>query len=95
MLFIYPFVQVAPLREKLVGTGLLLLNEPLKPIPVDAPAASELFHDKLVAVTCWLDCDRVALQPWLTRCETSGKAKASVQPFNELEPAISRYPCRQ
>jgi hypothetical protein len=52
LLLFYPVVQAAPLREKLVGTGLVLLNEPLKPIPVDVPAASELFHDKLVAVTC-------------------------------------------
>jgi hypothetical protein len=49
---IYPFVQLTPFSVKLVGRGLLLPNVPLKPIAVDAPAASELFHARPVAVTC-------------------------------------------
>ena len=81
-------VQVTPFRVKAVGAGLLPLQVPLKPIPVDAPGASELFQDRLVAVTCWPVCVQVALQPWPMCCAGSGKVNASVQPLIVVEPVF-------
>jgi hypothetical protein len=67
------------LSEKELGTGLLPLHAPVKPIEADAPVPSDPFQLALVAVTRVPVCVQEALQPWLTFCSTLGKSYASVQ----------------
>jgi len=74
-----PPVQAVPLSENEVGTGFELPYVPWKPIAAEALVPSDPFQLMLDAVTCWADCDQVALQPLETFWLASGKAKVSVQ----------------
>jgi hypothetical protein len=73
--------QVTPLTENAVGVGLAAVHVPLKPMPVEAPLATEAFQATLVAVTAVPLCDQFADQPWVTFWPASPKLKRNVQPL--------------
>ncbi len=73
-------VQLVPLSAKSVGTGLLPVQEPLKPTCTEPPVAIEAFQLRFVTVTfapLWV---QVPFQPWVTVCPAA-KEKPSVQPL--------------
>src|SRR6185437_10826533 len=85
-----PPVQVVPLSENDAGTGFELPYVPWKPIAAEALVPSDPFQLMLTAVTCWPDCDQVALQPLETFWFASGNAKFSVQP-ETAEPRLVTF----
>jgi len=72
-------LQTAPFRVNEVGTGLLEVQVPLKPMVVLAPVARAPFQLMLVAVTCCPETVQLALQPCWTPCPAAGKSNARVQ----------------
>jgi len=57
--------QTFPLTLKLVGTGLLPVQDPLKPGSelIACPAGTEPLYETLATVTFWPDCENVPFQP--------------------------------
>jgi len=72
-------LQTAPFRVNEVGTGLLLVQVPLKPMLVLAPVPSAPFQFMLVAVTCCPEAVQLALQPCWMPWPAAGKSNPSVQ----------------
>ena len=73
-------LQVVPLSVNAAGTGLLPVQEPLKPSCTEPPAGSEAFQFRLATVTFEPLCVQVPFQPWVTLCPAP-KEKPSVQPL--------------
>jgi hypothetical protein len=70
--------HAVPLSVNAAGLVLAPVKEPLNPIEVLPPAASEPFQLSLVTVTCSPLCVQMPSQPLLT-CWLPGKLKPSVQ----------------
>ncbi len=72
-------VQVTPLRVNDVGTGLLPVNEPMKPGETVALVPSAPFQVSLAIVTVAPDWLHLPPQPWATSWVAVGKVKPTVQ----------------
>ena len=75
-------VQTVPLTVKLVGTGLVPLQEPRKPRDSVVPVGTAAFQLALVAVTVAPACDQDAFHPCVTRCAVVGNVKETLQPLS-------------
>ena len=75
-------VQTVPLTVKLVGTGLVPLQEPRKPRDSVVPVGTAAFQLALVAVTVAPACDQDAFHPCVTRCAVVGNVKETLHPLS-------------
>src|SRR5450432_3630036 len=80
-------LQTLPLTVKLVGTGLLVVQVPLKPGLTDAFAATLPFQDRFVTVTFWPDCENAPFHPCVTVWPLAGKANFRLQ-LDHAEPLV-------
>jgi hypothetical protein len=80
-------LQALPLTVKLVGTGLLVVQVPLKPGWTDPFAATLPFHAIFVTVTFWPDCENAPFHPCATVWPLAGKAKFRLQ-LDHAEPLV-------
>lgn len=78
-------LQTFPFTRKLVGTGLLVVQAPLKPGLTDAFAATLPFQLAFTTVTFWPDWEKVPFQPCVTLWPLAGKVNARFQPVQVEE----------
>ncbi len=80
-------LQALPLTVKLVGTGLLVVQEPLKPGRTDAFAATLPFQDRFLTVTFWPDCENAPFHSCVMVWPLAGKANFRLQ-LDHAEPLV-------
>jgi len=72
--------QVTPLRAKVVGIGLAVVQVPRNPKPMLPPLGMEAFQPTLLTLTCDPDWVTVPFHAWVTVCPAA-KDQVSRHPF--------------